>query len=277
MTDEFNRSLKKDFQKDIFGIVLFPALITVFCIIIFFLFLSPTIQVCKEGGNIVYNDSAAVKYRDEEFLKYFSDTSNGKNGILIVFLVEDKDSMYDNFFCISKIGENISDKISAEFGNNESSFGAAVLSSIDDKYENSFSGDVATIMNTMKDKIKSLKVDASFKDVSINSDTSVSKIINYTPLAISEDTVNEALDSFASETDIPVIVVVDSIDKVFERQLPFKDFLIMAVLLCVAGFCIYNTTKKVILRVRYEYHPELFVKKSIYDKGSSAPENNNEE
>ena len=56
----------------------------------------------------------------------------------------------------------------------------------------------------------------------------------------------------------------------------------MAVLLCVAGFCIYNTTKKVILRVRYEYHPELFVKKSIYDKddedeGSSAPENNNEE
>ncbi len=266
MTDEFKRSLKKEFRKDIFGIILFPALITIFCVIIFFLFLIPTIQICKDGGNIQYNDSAAVKYRDEEFAKYFSDTSNEKNGLLIVYLVEDKDDKYDQFFCISKAGENINDKINAEFGNNESSFGKAVLSSIDDKYKNSFSGDIASVMETMTKKIDELSLSSSFKDATVSSDTSVSRVINYTPLAISDETVNKALEDFASETDIPVIIVIDSIDKIFERELPFKDFLIMAVLIGVAVFCIYNTTKKVILRVRYEYHPELFVKKSIYDK-----------
>ena len=266
MTDDFKRSLTKDFRKDLFGIILFPAIITVICIVVFFLYLSPTIKICKDGGSIVYNDSAAIKYRDDEYAKYFSDTSNEKNSILIVYLVEDKDSKYDQFFCISKSGENISDKITVEFGNNESSFGKAVLSSIDDKYASSFGGDIAAVMDIMKDKIATLEISSSFKTADTVPDISVSKVVNYSPLTFSEEAVNDAIEGFSTSTGIPVVVIVDSIENVFERQLPYKDFLIMFVLLCIVAFCIYNTTKKVILRVKYEYHPELFVKKSIYDK-----------
>ena len=84
--------------------------------------------------------------------------------------------------------------------------------------------------------------------------------------------INEALDNFSDETGLPVVIVIDSLDNVFDRQLPFRSFMIMAILLGVAIFCIVNTTRKVVLRVRYEYHPELFVQKSIYDKDDDDEE-----
>jgi len=265
MTDDFNKSLKKEYHKDLFGIILFPAFITLIAIFAFVLFLIPTVEVCKNGGNLVYNDSAAISFRDTKYNEYFYGT-NEKNGLLITFLIEDVDSKYDQYFCISKTGENLADKVRNEFGNDQSSFGKAVLKEVDDKYKESFSSDIVAIIAEMSKEITDHNLESHFKDGSIPADTSISRVINHTPLAISKEDINDALKSFSSETDIPVVVVIDSIDRVFQRQLPYKDFLIMIVLLGVIGFCIYNTTKKVVLRVRYEYHPELFVQKSIYDK-----------
>ena len=265
MTDDFNKSLKKEYHKDLTGIILFPALITVFSIFLFILFLVPTIDVCRDGGNIVYNDTYAVSYRDTQYSKYF-DGANEKNGLLIVYLVDDVNSKYDQYLCISKVGENVADKIKNEFGTDGSSFGKTVLKEIDKKYEESFSSDIVAIMNTMSKEVTDHQLESSFKDGATPADTSVSKVINHTPLAISTDMINESLVAFSNETDLPVIIVIESLDKVFNRQLPFRPFFIMVLLLGVAGFCIYNTTRKVILRVRYEYHPELFVRKSIYDK-----------
>ena len=99
----------------LFGIILFPALITAFSILLFILFLIPTIKVCRDGGNIVYNDSAAVSYRDTQYAKYF-DSTNKQNGLLIVYLIDDVNSKYDQYLCISKVGENVADKIRNEFG-----------------------------------------------------------------------------------------------------------------------------------------------------------------
>ena len=81
MTDEFNKSLKKEYHKDLLGIILFPALITIFSIVLFILFLVPTVDTCRDGGDIVYNDFSAVSYRDTQYGKYF-DGTNEKNGLL---------------------------------------------------------------------------------------------------------------------------------------------------------------------------------------------------
>ena len=265
MTEDFNKSLKKEYHKDLFGIILFPALITAFSILLFILFLIPTIKVCRDGGNIVYNDSAAVSYRDTQYAKYF-DSTNKQNGLLIVYLIDDVNSKYDQYLCISKVGENVVDKIRNEFGIEGSSFGKSVLKEIDKYYEETFGDDIIAVMNTMSKEITDHGLVSSFKDTSLPADISVSRVINHTPLAISNDMINDALDDFSEETGLPVVIVIDSLDNVFDRQLPFRPFFIMVILLGVIAFCVYNTTKKVILRVRYEYHPELFVQKSIYDK-----------
>ena len=271
MTDEFNKSLKKEYHKDLFGIILFPALITIFSIVLFILFLVPTIDTCRDGGNIVYNDSSAVSHRDTQYAKYF-DGSNEKNGLLIVFLIDDSNSKYDQYLCISKVGENIADKVKAEFGLDSSSFGKSVLKEIDKEYKDSFSGDIVAVMDTMTKEVTDHGLSSSFKDSEISADTSVSRVINHTPLAISQDMINKSLNRFSDETGLPVVIVIDSLDNVFDRQLPIRSFMIMLILLGVAIFCIVNTTRKVVLRVRYEYHPELFVQKSIYDKDEDDEE-----
>ena len=68
-------SNKKEFTKDICGIVLFPLLIAIICFSLFFVYLSPTIDTIKDGGYINYSDNGFIKYRDAQYKKYFGASS----------------------------------------------------------------------------------------------------------------------------------------------------------------------------------------------------------
>ena len=92
-------------------------------------------------------------------------------------------------------------------------------------------------METMTEKINALGLDSSFKFEKDHSKVTKSHIVNNSRLSITEETVNTALESFTEETDIPVVIVVDTMENVFGKTLPtstIMSLVLFAVLAAVA-------------------------------------------
>lgn len=250
MTNGNGSSLKKEFIKDICGIVLFPLLITVICLVLFFVYLSPTVAVIKDGGQINYSDEAFIKYRDEQYEKHFGSSSAKKDNILVIFLTTEN---YNRYYCLAEVGENVNKHISVMYGGGSSTFGKIVLEAVPkENYKFAIDKSLASITNQMATKILNLKLDSHFEKESDHSRLTESQLVNYTSLSISRETVNSALSDFTDSTDIPVVVVVDSAETVFGKVAPVSDIIFLVILLAVAGVCIFVITRKVIARVRFE-------------------------
>ena len=259
---EWSISLKKEFYKDIVGIVLFPLLLTIFATVIFFVYLSPTVQTIREGGKTNYSDQVADFYRTEAYDDEFGDTSAKEDNLLIVYLV---DADGKQFYCMSKLGSNVSDSVVKLFGNAESEFGKIVTGSMDEVFKNTMASNLTVIIDGMTDKVEALKLSSSFKAESDKSDLAESKLVNKSSLNVSADSVNASLEAFTEETGIPAVIVIDDIEAVFEKRMPVGDIALLVILVIVAVISIASTTKKVITRIRFEKNPQLFYKPTIYD------------
>ena len=101
-----------------------------------------------------------------------------------------------------------------------------------------------------------------------------SHVTNYSSLVINQQTVETALDTFTSVTEIPVVIVVDSMENVFGKTMPFSDIVTILILLGFIALAIYLIVKAVKNRKnnnnnnnnyqyqqnqneqeRYDYHP----------------------
>ena len=241
---------KKEFIKDIFGIVLFPLFIIVICLSLFFVFLSPTVAIIKDGGMINYSDEAFARYRDEQYEKYFGSSSAKEDNVLIIFLTKED---FTKYYCVAKVGDNVSKSISVMYGGQDSTFGKIVKETVpDEDYKFVIDRSLASITNQMATKIQSLDLESSYQKESDRSKLTESQFVNYTSFSISRETVNSALEDFTSYTDIPIVVVVDSAETVFGKVMPGSDILFLSGLICVSAFCIFVIIKKVVRRVKVE-------------------------
>jgi len=263
---EWSISLKKEFYKDIVGIVLFPLLLTIFAIIIFFVYLSPTVQTIKDGGKINYSDQVADNYRTEAYADAFSSSSAKEDNLIIVYLVNGDGNQ---FYCMSKLGTNVAENVTKLFGNKDSEFGKIVTSSMDKEFKNTLGYSLCEIVDGMGDKIQALNLGSPFKAESDRTSTAESKIINKSSLDVSVNDVNSSLVAFTQDTGISAVIVIDEIENVFEKRMPVGDIALLAILTIVAVISVVSTTKKVIARIRFEKNPQLFYKPTIYDANDS--------
>ena len=266
---DWSISLKKEFYKDIVGIVLFPLLLTIFATVIFFVYLSPTVQTIKDGGKTNYSDQVADFYRTEAYEDVFENSSAKEDNLLIVYLVNDDGNM---FYCMSKLGNNVKENVTKLFGNKDSSFGKVVTDSMDKEFKNTIGSNLSDIIDGMNGEIKKLGLSTPFKESSDKSALAESKLVNKSSLDVSENEVNASLKAFTDETGIPAVVIIDKIDTVFQKKMPVGDIALLVILVIVAVISIVSTTKKVITRIRFEKNPQLFYKPTIYDKSDSDNE-----
>ena len=256
-------SLKKEFRKDILGIVLFPSMLIIMSIVFFFLVLFPTINVINEGGRIAYSDTKFANYRDAQYNKYFEDSSAENDNMVIIYLVNDD---YNSYRCIAKLGKNVDSSITTMFGNGTSSFGQIVINTVNPEYRFTLGKDVISVMDQMSDKIVDLKLDSSFKAESDRTNLAASRLVNNSRLDISETEVNKALASFTEKTGIPAVIVVDTMENAFGRVAPIDDIILLIVLLAVAGIGTFVMIRKIVLRVRFEKVTEPQNTRSPYDR-----------
>ena len=62
---------------------------------------------------------------------------------------------------------------------------------------------------------------------------------------MTDESVNDALESFAMETGIPIAVVVDTAEGVLGKTMPWGSIVFIIAILALVGFCIYYIVKKI--------------------------------
>ena len=215
------------------GALIAPIILLLVVGVMMFVLIGSSLANVANGGVISYDEKAFQDYADREYNKAFGNSDATEDNILIVVLVN---AERDDYFYIPWGGSNIVDEVSDLFAIGRD-FDQA-MGSIQQYYEHSLDEDFAKVMRTMTRKVGNLNLETSFYDEYSHENSPESKLINYTELKMTEKTVNDSLAAFTEESDIPVIVVVEDMEDVFEKQLPVEDIVILGVFAALAAAAI---------------------------------------
>lgn len=223
--------------------LMLPIVIILVCVVVLFGTIGSAFTNVASGGQIAYDEPQIQQYADNEYAKAFSGTSAYEDNLLIVLL---SNEAADGYYCIAWIGDNIDGKIINMFGDETTAFGRAVQGNVNSEYyAYSLDSNLASVMETMTDKVTALGLESSFRKQMDHSKTVESHVVNYTELSITEETVNYALEEFTEKTGISAVIVIDTTENVFGRTLSFADIFTVILVLIGIGFAIYLIVKAV--------------------------------
>lgn len=158
---------------------------------------------------IAYDEGTMQDYANSKYKKYFGDS---EDNILLVFLSNEE---ADGYYTIAWIGDNINYDINTMFGE-YTEYGAALSEHINDNYfAYSLDTDLASVVKEMSEHIKGLGLSSNFADEKEKLGTDKSKFYNFTSFDLTAQVVDTALEDFTLQTGIPMVIVVDSAEKVF--------------------------------------------------------------
>lgn len=224
------------------GVLMLPIILVLVAVIGLTSMFGTAFTNVSNGGTVVYNEKALQDYANTQYQAEFGDNyATYEDNILIVFLTNETRDGYDT---IAWVGDNVATKINEQFGNQYTAFGVAMQSSIGNPYEYSISKNLAMMVDKMTESVDGLGLESSFvtPPTGVQSD---SHLTNHSDLAINEATVNTALQKFTEETDIPIVIVVDSMENVIGKTLAVTDIfsviifigmIVAAVVLIVRAF-----------------------------------------
>ena len=227
------------------GFFMLPIIMLLVSGVFLFSFIGSSFGSVANGGRVVYDEAAFQQYANVEYAKAFGDSSAYEDNLLLVFLTNDE---ANGFYTIAWIGDNVNTRISNMFGDETTEYGYAVLGNISGEYyAYSLDTGIAGVMENMTDKVSRLGLESSFKKASDRSKMTEPALVNYTTLALTEDTVEDALDGFTAATGIPVVVVVENMETVFGKTVSGTDWtgvLISLVFVAVALLFIVKGVKE---------------------------------
>lgn len=195
-----------------------------------------SISNVASGGQIFYKESTMQAYADEQYAKEFSKGATYEDNILLVFLVDEN---YEGFYTITWVGNNLNTNIRNLFGNESTKYGNEIYENISSYFEYSLSGDLAGVVEGMTDHVVNLNLKSSFKTNHGSPNGYDSHVTNRSSLSLDEATINIELAEFTEETDIPIVIVVDDIENVFDKTLSGGDVFTVIIAVIMGGFAIY--------------------------------------
>ena len=204
------------------GMLMMPIIFLLVAGIMLVGFIGSSFGNVASGGQIIYDEAAFQDYANVEYAKAFGSSSAYEDNILLVFLTNEET---DGFYTIAWVGDNINSSISYMFGDQTTEYGVAVLGNISNYYAYSLDSNLAGVVDNMRAHIARLGLASSFKKASDHSVMSESKLVNYTSLALTASTVEDALEEFTAETDIPIVIVVEDMAVVFGKTVTGTDWM----------------------------------------------------
>ena len=221
-----------------FSFLIAPIILIMVVAMTFISMFATSVVTLSNGAKVRYNESKFQDYANDQYYREFGVSSAQEDNLLLIFLTNEE---ADGYYTIAWVGDNVNTRITDMFGNETSKYGEAMLSSIASVYKYSLSSNLASTIDKMTDEVAQLGLDSSFRMSSDHSLMTESHLTNYTSLSLNEEIVNNSLKNFTAATDIPVVIVVDSVDKVFDRGLDASDIFVIIVmvgLLIFAGWMI---------------------------------------
>ncbi len=192
------------------GAMIAPFVFIVFAAIMFF----SSLNVSYNDEFSGYNEAIFQAYADSEYNKAFGDSSGYEDNILIVFLTNED---ADDYYYIAWVGDHIEREINYMFGNNETELGHALYSNVNMAgYWYSLDMNLAGAVDMMTENVLSLGLESSF--TCNEGHSAKSRLINYTELSLTEETVNAVLETFTEVTGIPMCIVVEDYNDVLLKE-----------------------------------------------------------
>lgn len=160
-----------------------------------------------------YDEATFQTYADDNYKKFFGSSSAKEDNILLVFATNDE---ADGYYTIAWVGDNIRRDINEMFGE-YSEYGAALDRYLNSTYYGySLDTDFVEIIGYMADEIEALGYESSFVSESDKTELTLSTVVNRSLLGLNEIIVNEALENFTEKTGIPCVLLIESIDVIFD-------------------------------------------------------------
>ncbi len=225
------------------SLILLPVILLVLVVGLLFGTVGSAISNVANGGIISYDEKVFQDYANKRYSEEFSDSGAYEDNILIVFLTNEE---YDGYYTIAWVGDSINRSVNELFGDESTAFGRAMYSSINSEYyEYSLSANLASVADKMASAVKSLGLKSSYLYKETTTSTAKSHLTNYSGMPLSQETVDNALIAFTEETDIPMVIVVDTMENVFGKNIPLSDIIVVLLLVAAAVVLIVVIVKAV--------------------------------
>lgn len=230
------------------GALMAPFILLLVVGVMMFGIIGSALSNAASGGIISYDEGVFQDYADSEYNKAFGNSDATEDNILIVVLVNEET---DGYYYIPWGGSNLVGDIYDLFDVG-GEFDKAMQGSIQKYYAHSLDEDLTRVIETMTRKITNLDLESSFKKVYSHEKSPESHLENYTELSMSQTAVDDALQEFTAQTDIPVVLVVEDMEEVFGKTLPIGDIIILVILTVLAVVAIVAIVRTVKNRSKFK-------------------------
>ncbi|MBO5314832.1 MAG: DUF1206 domain-containing protein [Clostridia bacterium] len=224
------------------GLVFLPLFLILFAAIMLFSSVGTAFSAVANGGVVQYDEMKFQSYADSQYKDAFGTGDTSEDNILLVFgLDEERQQPY----VIAWVGDNIHRNITNAFGNERTKFGQTVNNNLPTNYDNAMSKSLSNIVLDMGDYIDALNLSSSF-DYDTEGQRRDSYLVNKSTLSISEQTVNNALDQFTAQTEIPMVIVVAEAEEIFGKTIPMGSWITIIIALGLIGLAIWLFVRNIL-------------------------------
>ncbi len=219
------------------GVLMFPIVLLLVVSLLLVSIVGSAVTNVANGGSIYYKEETFQQYADDQYAAEFASYSNYENNILIVFLTNEE---ADGYYVIAWVGDNLNYEIIDMFGDETTVFGREVQGSVNrEYYKYSLDSNLASVMDRMGARIEALGLTSSFRNDKEITNPPTSHLTNRSQISLTEETVNDALKAFTEKTDIPAVIVVDTMENVFGKTIPMGDIVIVIILVALLVYAVY--------------------------------------
>ena len=179
------------------SIILVPILVLVLSVAVIISMMGSVINTVAKGGVVTYSEAEFQAYAQQQYDTFYGGvpSSEYEEKLLLIFLTTEE---MEEYYCIAWVGNEIRTEINYLFGNEQTAFGRVVQRSINPYYEYSLGSNLTVIMDSMRAEVERLGLSSSFRGEAARVEPTDSKLVNYTSLNISPETVNDALADFTA-------------------------------------------------------------------------------
>ena len=203
-----------------------------------FIMIMSALGTLFSGGSLQYDEKDFQRYAMSQYNAEFGNTGDAyEDNILIAFLTSEEAHGYE---CIAIVGDNIKRDINLMFGNQYTEFGIAMQYNVDyDDHTYSLSSGLAGVMEAMTREVENLGLSSSFYDEYSHAGSPESHVVNNSSLSINAKTIERSLVDFTNKTDIPVVIVIDDMDNVFETGFSRDNLITITIGLLFLGVAVF--------------------------------------
>lgn len=195
------------------GLLLLPFMLIAMAAVLVFSSLASSFTILSDGGIVPYNEETFQDYANEQYLAEYG---SSEDGILLVFLTAE--NHYD-FRYIGWVGNHVSTDVNYLFGGDGSALGNEIHAAVPENYKYSLSSNLTNITNRMATRANAVNSGYICQE---SRDGMKSHVVNRSALSLDTETVNMALTAFTEKTGIPMTIVVDEMEDVFGKEIPFS-------------------------------------------------------